>query len=105
MDLAELQEKKAEELIDMAKELGIENAARTRKQDIIFLISKKLAKPGPDQQGADIHGSGVLDVLQDGFGFLRTPANSYLPGPDDIYVSPSQIRKYNLRVGDSIAGK
>ncbi len=105
IDLADLQQKKPEELIEMARELGIENVARSRKQDIIFSISKKLAKPGPDQIGADIHGSGCLDVLQDGFGFLRSPAMSYFPGPDDIYVSPSQIRKYNLRVGDTVTGK
>lgn len=105
IDLADLQQKKPEELIEMAQKLDVENVAHLRKQDIIFRISKKLAKPGPDQIGADIHGTGCLDVLQDGFGFLRSPAMSYIPGPDDIYVSPSQIRKYNLRVGDTVGGK
>merc|ERR1711974_273806 len=79
---------------------GLENMARARKQDIIFSILKAHAK-----SGEDIFGDGVLEILQDGFGFLRSADCSYLAGPDDIYVSPSQIRRFNLRTGDSIAGK
>jgi len=78
----------------------LENVSRTRKQDIIFVILKKHAK-----NGEDIHGDGVLEILQDGFGFLRSADSSYLAGPDDIYVSPSQIRRFNLRTGDTVAGK
>jgi transcription termination factor Rho len=80
--------------------MGLENVSRTRKQDIIFSILKKHAK-----NGEDIHGDGVLEILQDGFGFLRSADSSYLAGPDDIYVSPSQIRRFNLRTGDTVAGK
>jgi len=80
--------------------MGLENLSRTRKQDIIFSILKKHAK-----NGEDIHGDGVLEILQDGFGFLRSADCSYLAGPDDIYVSPSQIRRFNLRTGDTIDGK
>ena len=80
--------------------MGIDNLARSRKQDIIFAILKKHAK-----SGEDIYGDGVLEILQDGFGFLRSADSSYLAGPDDIYVSPSQIRRFNLRKGDSISGK
>ena len=83
----------------MAEELGIENAARSRKQDIIFSLLKKNAK-----NGEDIYGNGVLEILQDGFGFLRSATSSYLAGTDDIYVSPSQIRRFNLRKGDTISG-
>jgi len=84
----------------MAQEMGLENLSRTRKQDIIFSILKKHAK-----NGEDISGDGVLEILQDGFGFLRSADSSYLAGPDDIYVSPSQIRRFNLRTGDTVNGK
>ncbi|MFT5887430.1 MAG: transcription termination factor Rho [Zhongshania sp.] len=100
MNLTDLKTKPAQELLDIAKEIGLENIARSRKQDIIFSILKRHAK-----SGEDIHGDGVLEILQDGFGFLRSADCSYLAGPDDIYVSPSQIRRFNLRTGDSIAGK
>ena len=100
MNLSELKQKPIGELLDIAKELGLENLARTRKQDVIFSILKRAAK-----NGSDIYGDGVLEILQDGFGFLRSAEGSYLAGPDDIYVSPSQIRRFNLRTGDSIAGK
>ncbi|CAA0103299.1 Transcription termination factor Rho [Zhongshania aliphaticivorans] len=100
MNLTDLKTKSAQELLDIAKESGLDNIARSRKQDIIFSILKRHAK-----SGEDIHGDGVLEILQDGFGFLRSADCSYLAGPDDIYVSPSQIRRFNLRTGDSIAGK
>ncbi|HKM14844.1 MAG TPA: transcription termination factor Rho [Marinospirillum sp.] len=100
MNLTELKQKSVTELMDIANEMGIEHVARTRKQDIIFGILKRHAKGGED-----IYGDGVLEILQDGFGFLRSADSSYLAGPDDIYVSPSQIRRFNLRKGDSIAGK
>ena len=88
------------ELLETANEMGLENVSRSRKQDIIFVILKRHAK-----NGADIYGDGVLEILQDGFGFLRSADSSYLAGPDDIYVSPSQIRRFNLRTGDTVAGK
>ena len=100
MNLSELKQKPIGELLDIAKELGLENLARTRKQDVIFSILKRAAK-----NGSDIYGDGVLEILQDGFGFLRSADASYLAGPDDIYVSPSQIRRFNLRTGDTVAGK
>lgn len=100
MNLTELKLKPAHELIDMARDLGIENMSRNRKQDVIFSILKKQAG-----NGEDIYGDGVLEILQDGFGFLRSETSSYLAGPDDIYVSPSQIRRFQLRTGDTIAGK
>ncbi len=100
MNLTELKLKPAHELIDMARDLGIENMSRNRKQDVIFSILKKQAG-----NGDDIYGDGALEILQDGFGFLRSETNSYLAGPDDIYVSPSQIRRFQLRTGDVIAGK
>jgi transcription termination factor Rho len=100
MNLSELKKKPISELIEIAKQAGLENMARTRKQDVIFSILKKVAK-----NGDDISGDGVLEILQDGFGFLRSAEGSYLAGPDDIYVSPSQIRRFNLRTGDSINGK
>ena len=100
MNLTDLKTKSTQELIDIAKENGIDNVGRSRKQDIIFNILKKHAK-----SGEDIYGDGVLEILQDGFGFLRSPEGSYLAGPDDIYVSPSQIRRFTLRTGDSISGK
>ena len=100
MNLSELKKKPISELIEIAKQAGLDNMARTRKQDVIFSILKKVAK-----NGDDISGDGVLEILQDGFGFLRSAEGSYLAGPDDIYVSPSQIRRFNLRTGDSISGK
>ncbi|MCB1747787.1 MAG: transcription termination factor Rho, partial [Gammaproteobacteria bacterium] len=100
MNLTELKQKPASELVDLADELGIEGVARSRKQDVIFSILKAQAK-----KGEDISGDGVLEILQDGFGFLRSNDCSYLAGPDDIYVSPSQIRRFNLRTGDTISGK
>ncbi len=100
MNLTDLKRMPVSELIDMAKEMGLENQARQRKQEVIAAIVRKQAKAGED-----IYGEGTLEILQDGFGFLRSPDSSYLAGPDDIYVSPSQIRRFNLRTGDSIAGK
>jgi transcription termination factor Rho len=99
MNLTELKQKPASELIDIAQEMGIEGA-RSRKQDVIFSILKSHAK-----SGEDIFGDGVLEILQDGFGFLRSADSSYLAGPDDIYVSPSQIRRFGLRTGDTVSGK
>ncbi|NKB36591.1 MAG: transcription termination factor Rho [Gammaproteobacteria bacterium] len=100
MNLTELKQQPASELITLSETLGLENLARSRKQDVIFEILKAHAK-----KGEDIYGDGVLEILQDGFGFLRSAGSSYLAGPDDIYVSPSQIRRFNLRTGDNIAGK
>src|SRR5210317_2024139 len=100
MNLTELKQKPVAELVQTAHDMGLENVSRTRKQDIIFAILKKHAK-----NGEDISGDGVLEILQDGFGFLRSADSSYLAGPDDIYVSPSQIRRFNLRTGDTVAGK
>ncbi|MGB1090669.1 MAG: transcription termination factor Rho [Oceanobacter sp.] len=100
MNLSDLKLKSVPELLEIAKEMKLENVSRTRKQDIIFSILKTHAK-----SGEDIYGDGVLEILQDGFGFLRSANSSYLAGPDDIYVSPSQIRRFNLRKGDTISGK
>ena len=100
MNLLELKKKSPAELILQAEKLEIENPSTLRKQEILFSILKKLA-----QNNEQITGSGVLDVLQDGFGFLRAIESNYLPGPDDIYVSPSQIRRFGLRTGDSIEGE
>ncbi len=100
MNLTDLKTKPIEELIEIAKSMSMENLARSRKQDVIFNILKKHAR-----SGEDIYGDGVLEILQDGFGFLRSADSSYLAGPDDIYVSPSQIRRFNLRTGDFISGK
>ncbi len=100
MNLTELKQKPASELVSLSADLGLDNLARSRKQDVIFEILKAQAK-----KGEDIYGDGVLEILQDGFGFLRSAGSSYLAGPDDIYVSPSQIRRFNLRTGDNIAGK
>jgi transcription termination factor Rho len=100
MNLTELKQKSPTELIQLAHDMGIENMSRTRKQDIIFALLKAHA-----HAGEDIFGDGVLEILQDGFGFLRSNESSYLAGPDDIYVSPSQIRRFNLRTGDSVSGK
>ena len=100
MNLTELKNKSASELVDIAQSVGIDGMARSRKQDIIFAILKAHAR-----NGDDIFGDGVLEILQDGFGFLRSADSSYLAGPDDIYVSPSQIRRFGLRTGDTISGK
>jgi transcription termination factor Rho len=100
MNLTDLKTKPIAELVKIGEEIGLENLARSRKQDIIFNILKRHAK-----SGEDIYGDGVLEILPDGFGFLRSADASYLAGPDDLYVSPSQIRRFNLRTGDSIAGK
>ena len=101
IDLNELKRKSAPDLIALAETLGIqEGVARARKQDVIFNILKAHARAG-----GGIYGEGVLEILQDGFGFLRGPDQSYLAGPDDIYVSPSQIRRFNLRTGDYITGR
>ncbi len=100
MNLTELKEHSAAELIKVSESMGIDNIARARKQDLIFNLLKAHAK-----KGEDIFGDGVLEILQDGFGFLRSADCSYLAGPDDIYVSPSQIRRFSLRTGDTIAGK
>ncbi len=99
MNLSELKHKPIPELLKIAAQMGMENLARSRKQDIIFAILKAHAR-----NGEDIYGDGVLEILQDGFGFLRSPEGSYLAGPDDIYISPSQIRRFNLRTGDTISG-
>ena len=100
MNLTELKQLPAPELLNLSQEMGIEGTARQRKQDIIFSLLKAHAK-----KGEDIYGDGVLEILQDGFGFLRSADSSYLAGPDDIYVSPSQIRRFSLRTGDTVAGK
>ena len=100
MNLTELKNTPVSELITLGENMGLENLARMRKQDIIFAILKQHSK-----SGEDIFGDGVLEILTDGFGFLRSADGSYLAGPDDIYVSPSQIRRFNLRTGDTISGK
>ncbi|MEC9205735.1 MAG: transcription termination factor Rho [Pseudomonadota bacterium] len=100
MNLTELKEKPIQELIQIAEGMGAENINRLRKQDVIFTILKNHSS-----SGEDISGSGILEILQDGFGFLRSAGSSYLAGPDDIYVSPSQIRKFSLRTGDTVSGK
>ena len=100
MNLTELKTKTPGALIEIAHSMNLENVSRAKKQDIIFAILKSHA-----QNGEDIFGDGVLEILQDGFGFLRSADSSYLAGPDDIYVSPSQIRRFGLRTGDTIAGK
>ena len=100
MNLSDLKPKAVPELIDLLKEMGGDHSSRMRRQDIVFSILKAQAK-----KGEDIFSEGVLEILQDGFGFLRSADSSYLAGPDDIYVSPSQIRRFNLRTGDTISGK
>ncbi len=100
MNLQELKTRSPAELLAFAEELDIENCSTMRKQDMMFSILKKLA-----EEGVPISGSGVLEVLQDGFGFLRSPEENYLPGPDDIYVSPSQVRRFGLRTGDIVEGE
>ncbi len=100
MDLQELKQKSPGDLLAFAEELEIEGASNLRMQDMMFGILKALA-----ENGVPIHGGGVLEVLQDGFGFLRSPESNYLPGPDDIYVSPSQVRRFALRTGDTVEGE
>ncbi len=100
MNLLELKRKSPTELLNYAEELEVENASTLRKQDMMFAILKQLA-----EKDVEISGGGVLEILQDGFGFLRAPESNYLPGPDDIYVSPSQIRRFGLRTGDTVDGQ
>jgi len=100
MNLSELKSMPVENLNSLGESTGLENVSRMKRQDVIFGILKNKAK-----EGEDIEGGGVLEILQDGFGFLRSPDSSYLAGPDDIYVSPSQIRRFGLRTGDTILGK
>ena len=100
MNLQELKNKDPEDLLKQADKLGIENASSFRKQDLMFTILKHIAS-----EGESISGIGVIEIMQDGFGFLRSPESNYLPGPDDIYISPSQIKKFSLRTGDIIEGE
>ena len=100
MNLKELKEKSPVDLLQFAEELEVENASTLRKQDMLFAILKQMA-----ENDTAIFGMGVLEVLQDGFGFLRSPDSNYLPGPDDIYVSPSQVRRFGLRTGDTVEGQ
>src|SRR3989337_2585627 len=100
MNLQELKRKTPAELLAYAEELEIENASNLRRQDMMFGILKQLA-----ENNVSIFGDGVLEILQDGFGFLRSPEANYLPGPDDIYVSPSQVRRFGLRTGDTVEGQ
>ena len=100
MRLSDLKNLHVTELVKMAIENEIDGANRMRKQDLIFALLKNQAR-----KGENIYGHGTLEVLQDGFGFLRSPDTSYLAGPDDIYISPSQIRRFNLHTGDSIDGR
>ena len=100
MHLKELKKKKPAELVEMAEELGLEGASTMRRQDIMFGILKEVA-----EDGEQIMGEGTIEVLQDGFGFLRSPQANYLAGPDDIYVSPNQVRKFGLRTGDTVEGE
>ncbi|MEZ7846725.1 MAG: transcription termination factor Rho, partial [Rhodospirillales bacterium] len=100
MNLKDLKAKSPTDLLAFAEELEVENASTLRKQDMMFAILKHLA-----DDEVSIFGEGVLEVLQDGFGFLRSPESNYLPGPDDIYVSPSQIRRFSLRTGDTVEGE
>ena len=100
MNLQELKQKTPTDLLEFAEESGVENASTLRKQDLLFAILKQLA-----ESDITISGGGVLEILQDGFGFLRSPEANYLPGPDDIYVSPNQIRRFALRTGDTVDGE
>src|SRR3954469_7705000 len=100
MKLQDLKSKSPTELLSFAEEQEVENANTLRKQELMFAILKKLA-----DNEVDIIGEGVVEVLQDGFGFLRSPDANYLPGPDDIYISPSQIRRFSLRTGDTVEGQ
>ena len=100
LNLKALKEKKIGELAQIARDFNVEGSSSMRKQDLIFAILQAQA-----EQSGFIYGEGVLEILSDGFGFLRSPDYNYLPGPDDIYVSPSQIRRFNLRTGDVVAGQ
>ena len=100
MNLQDLKNKQPEELLKQADKLEIENPSSLRKQDLMFAILKKIAN-----DGEIITGLGVIEIMQDGFGFLRSSESNYLPGPDDIYVSPTQIKKFSLRTGDSVEGE
>src|ERR671925_2243248 len=100
MTLQKLKRKAPADLLAYAEELQIENASALRKQDMLFAILKQLA-----EKDIAIYGDGVLEILSDGFGFLRSPEANYLPGPDDIYVSPSQVRRFGLRTGDTVEGQ
>ena len=100
MKLEDLKLKSPTELLSFAEEAGVENASTMRKQELMFATLKQLAT-----QEVEITGTGVVEVLQDGFGFLRSPEANYLPGPDDIYVSPSQVRRFGLRTGDTVEGQ
>ena len=100
MNLQELKGKEPQELLKQADKLGIENPSSLRKQDLMFAILKTIA-----EEGEIITGLGVIEIMQDGFGFLRSSESNYLPGPDDIYISPSQIKKFSLRTGDSVEGE
>ena len=100
MHLKELKSKSASDLLAYAEDLEIENASTLRTQDMMFAILKQLA-----ENDVTIRGAGVLEVLSDGFGFLRAPESNYLPGPDDIYISPSQVRRFSLRTGDTVRAK
>ena len=100
MHLKELKKKTPAELVEMAEELGVESASTMRRQDLMFAILKEVA-----EDGEEIHGIGTIEVLPDGFGFLRSPEANYLAGPDDIYVSPNQVRKWGLRTGDTVEGE
>ncbi len=99
LNLKTLKQKKAQEVADIARELGVESVASLRKQELIFKILEKQA-----EQSGNVYGEGVLEILPDGFGFLRAPDSNYLPGPDDIYISPSQVRRFGLRTGDVVSG-
>ena len=100
VNISELKRKTAAELLEMAEAMGLENIARIRKQDLVFNLLKASAR-----RGEHIYGDGVLEIMSDGYGFLRAPDSSYLAGPDDVYISPSQIRRFSLRTGDTIAGR
>ncbi len=100
MHLNDLKAKTPRSLLTMAQDMGLEDLSRKKKQDLIFAIMKAHAK-----SGEDIYGNGVLEILPDGFGFLRSTSSSYVAGSDDIYVSPSQIRRFGLRTGDAVDGK
>ena len=100
MNVSELKQKSTTQLYDIAVEMGIDNINRAKREQVVFNILKAVAK-----KGEELYGGGVLEILQDGFGFLRSPGSSYLAGPDDVYISPSQIRRFHLRTGDTILGK
>src|SRR6202453_4604229 len=100
MKLQDLKSKSPTDLLAFAEELEIENASSMRKQDMLFAILKELA-----ERNVEITGTGVMETLQDGFGFLRSPESNYLAGPDDIYVSPSQVKRFSLRTGDTVEGQ